>query len=70
MARSTTSAGPALGTSRVAALLGGLGLGAIGGVVASMLRRRPPTIFADGLRTADPVHPGRGQLPESGQRRR
>lgn len=69
MARSTASAGPALGTSRVAALLGGLGLGAIG-VVASMLRRRPPTISAGGLRTADPVHPGRGQLPKSGQRRR
>lgn len=34
---------------RVAGVLGGLGLGALGGFVGSLLRSRPATIYAQGL---------------------
>lgn len=30
---------------RLAGVLGGIGLGALGGFVASLLRRRPPTVY-------------------------
>jgi hypothetical protein len=39
---------------RVAGVLGGLGLGALGGFVASLLRSRPPTIYTDGLQSSRP----------------
>jgi hypothetical protein len=47
----------AVSARRVAGVLGGLGLGVIGGFVASLFRRRPPTIYAEGLPAG---------LPESG----
>jgi len=40
-------------TRRVVGVLGGLGLGVIGGFVGSLLRSRPPTIYATGLKTSE-----------------
>jgi hypothetical protein len=40
-------------TKRVVGVLGGLGVGVVGGFVGSLLRRRPPTIYAEGLQTAE-----------------
>lgn len=39
-------------TRRVVGVLGGLGLGVVGGFVGSLLRSRPPTIYATGLKTS------------------
>ena len=38
---------------RVAGVLGGVSLGALGGFVGSLLRSRPPTIYAEGLDVAE-----------------
>lgn len=38
-----------VGIKRVASVLGALGLGVVGGFTASLLRRRPPTVYAAGL---------------------
>jgi hypothetical protein len=58
----------ALSAKRVVGVLGGLGLGALSGFAASLLRSRPPTIYAGGLHAADdtasPEPDGPG-LPES-----
>ena len=64
MSRSTQ----ALSTKRVVGVLGGLGLGALSGFVASLLRSRPPTIYAGGLQTADDTASAESDgpgLPES-----
>jgi hypothetical protein len=58
----------AINAKRVVGVLGGLGLGAVSGFAASLLRSRPPTIYAGGLQAADHTAPrefeGPG-LPES-----
>jgi hypothetical protein len=66
MGRSTA----AISARRVAGVLGGVGVGAVGGFVASLLRRRPPSIYADGLQSAPSTGSGRDHdtasgLPES-----
>ena len=40
-------------TKRVVGVLGGLGVGVVGGFVGSLLRSRPPTIYAEGLQTSE-----------------
>ena len=66
-------------TRRVVGVLGGLGLGVVGGFVGSLLRSRPPTIYATGLKTSkggdgDGRDHGRGEpqngLPTSERRSR
>ena len=65
MVRSTA----AVSAKRVAGVLGGLGVGVVGGFVASLLRRRPPSIYADGLQAAPSTRPDRDEtasgLPQS-----
>ena len=39
-------------TRAVAGLVGGAGFGMVGGFVASLLRRRPPTSYTDTLRSS------------------
>ena len=40
-------------TRRVVGVLGGLGVGVVGGFVGSLLRSRPPTIYAEGLQASE-----------------
>jgi hypothetical protein len=40
-------------TKRVVGVLGGLGVGVVGGFVGSLLRSRPPTIYAEGLQASE-----------------
>ena len=40
-------------TRRVVGVLGGLGLGVVGGFVGSLLRSRPPTIYATGPKASE-----------------
>lgn len=39
-------------TKTVAGLVGGAGVGMVGGFVASLLRRRPPTSYTETLRSS------------------
>ncbi len=40
-------------TRRVVGVLGGLGVGVVGGFVGSLLRSRPPTVYAQGLQASE-----------------
>ena len=56
----------ALSARRVVGVLGGLGLGALSGFAGSLLRRRPPTIYAGGIPAADraeETEPGHVEVP-------
>ncbi len=54
---------------RVVQVLGGLGLGAAGGFVASLLHRRRPTVYAEGVEQAVPPGHEKDELPQAAERR-
>jgi hypothetical protein len=54
-------------TRRVVGVLGGLGLGVVGGFVGSLLRGRPPTIYATGLETSEGGGDRRSDQPDTSE---
>ena len=60
-----TKATPVLSTKHVVGVLGGLGVGAVGGFVASLLWGRPPSIYAARLQPGRPYWANDDDLPRA-----